>query len=256
MRGLLFAGLAYTAANVVLVATAAFLTGLDWLPHTVDRSLWPGAELPLALLIDAGLILLFGLQHSVMARRGFKQGLARLVPPHLERSVYLLASCIALGLLLVFWQPIPGVVWQVAQQPYAALLWALFAAGWLLATASTYMIDHYELFGLTQAWRHHRASRGYIIPAATDEFRTPSLYRVVRHPLYLGLLTGFWATPRMTAGHLLLATGMTLYVLVGVAFEERDLIARFGERYRDYRRRVPALIPGLKSGRGPEEAQS
>lgn len=256
MIGLLFAGLAYAVANVVLVATAAFLTGLDWLPQSVDRSLWPDAALPVALLIDAGLILLFGLQHSVMARRGFKQSLTRMVPPYLERSVYLLASCAALGLLLVFWQPVPGVVWQVERQPYAALLWALFAAGWLLATASTYMIDHYELFGLTQAWRHHRASRGYILPAATDDFRTPSLYRMVRHPLYLGLLTGFWATPLMTAGHLLLAAGMTLYVVVGIAFEERDLIARFGERYRDYRRRVPALIPGLKSGGPAKEAQS
>ena len=248
MTGLLFAALAYLAANVVLAGLPVFLSG-QWMPHTVDRSLWPVSEPAGVLAIDAGLILLFGLQHSVMARAGFKRWLTRMVPPHAERSVYLLASCAALGLLLVFWQPIPAVLWQVERQPYAALLWGLFVAGWLLAVASTYMIDHYSLFGLTQAWRHYRASRGYILPAAEDGFRTPSMYRVVRHPLYLGLLTGFWATPRMTVGHLLLAAGMTLYVLVGIAFEERDLIARFGEHYRDYRRRVPALIPGLKAGR-------
>jgi protein-S-isoprenylcysteine O-methyltransferase Ste14 len=248
MIGLLFAAAAYLIANVVLVGTAGFLTGLDLMPHNVDRGLWPVASPVAALAIDAGLILLFGLQHSVMARSGFKQWLTRAVPPHLERGVYLLASSAALGLLLVCWQPIPAVLWQVAQQPYAALLWALFAAGWLLATASTYMIDHFSLFGLTQAWRHHRASRGYVVPKQKDEFRTPSLYRHVRHPLYLGLLIGFWSTPVMTMGHLLLAAGMTLYVLIGIAFEERDLIVRFGDHYRAYRDRVPALIPGLRAG--------
>jgi protein-S-isoprenylcysteine O-methyltransferase Ste14 len=248
MIGLLFAAAAYLIANVVLVGTAVFLAGLDAMPHTVDRSLWPVASPVAALAIDAGLILLFGLQHSVMARSGFKQWLTRFVPAHLERSVYLLAAAAALGLLLVCWQPVPTAIWRVGQQPYAALLWALFAAGWLLAVASTYMIDHFSLFGLTQAWRHHRTSRGYIVPGQNDAFRTPALYRHVRHPLYLGLLIGFWVTPAMTAGHLLLAAGMTLYVLVGIVFEERDLIRRFGDRYRDYRNRVPALIPGFGAG--------
>lgn len=248
MIGVIFAALAYLVANAVLAGLVVFLTG-HGMPHNVDHGLWPMPGLAAVLAVDAGLVLLFGLQHSVMARRRFKQWLTRHVPPHLERGVYLLGASATLGLLLVFWQPIPAMVWQVERQPYAALLWVLFAAGWLLATASTYMIDHFSLFGLTQAWRHHRTSRGYIMPGENDAFRTPSLYRVVRHPLYLGILIGFWATPVMTAGHLLLAAGMTLYILIGIAFEERDLIARFGERYRDYRRRVPALIPGFKPGR-------
>jgi protein-S-isoprenylcysteine O-methyltransferase Ste14 len=249
MTGLISAGMAYAVANVTLISTALFLTGL--LPSlSVDRGLWPAPlGWPAAAAVDIALVLLFGLQHSVMARAGFKAWLTRLVPPHLERSVYLLATCIALGLLLALWQPIAPVLWQVAAPLASGLLWALFAVGWLLVVASTFMIDHFALFGLTQAWRQYRAARGHINPELRDEFRTPLMYRLVRHPLYLGVVIGFWATPLMTAGHLLLAAGMTLYIFVGIAYEERDLMVRFGERYRDYRRRVPALIPWLGAGR-------
>jgi len=247
MMGVLFAVIAYLAGNAVIVGTIVFLTD-HWMPHTVDRSLWPVSGLTTVLAVDVGLIVLFGLQHSVMARAGFKRWLTSVVPAHVERSVYLLATFVVLGLLLVCWQPIPAVLWEVTQQPYVGLLWALFVAGWLLTVASTYMIDHFSLFGLTQAWRHYRASRGRILSPESDSFRTPLMYRLVRHPLYLGLLIGFWTTPKMTVGHALLAAGITLYILVGIAFEERDLIANFGERYSEYRRRVPALIPGLKIG--------
>lgn len=247
MAGLLFVAFAYLCFNLVSGALALFLIGQPGiagiaLPITVDATIWPAVSSPwLAGLLDLGLIALFGLQHSVMARPGFKRWFTRFVPPHLERAVYVFATCPVLLLVMLFWQPLPGMVWRSEDSLVTLLLWALYGAGWLLLVAATYMIDHFELFGLSQAWRHWR---GISVPA--ENFRMAFAYRYVRHPIYVGWLTIFWATPQMSASHLLFAIGMSAYILVGMLFEERDLIATFGDRYRSYRARVPALIPGLK----------
>jgi protein-S-isoprenylcysteine O-methyltransferase Ste14 len=247
MAGLSFTVFAYLGFNLVAGALALFLTGLPQiagvaLPVSVDASIWPPLSPWLAGAIDLGLIVLFGLQHSVMARPRFKRWLTRVVPPHLERAVYVLATCLVLLLLMLFWQPLPGTIWRSDDSLLALLLWALYGAGWLLLVAATWMLDHFELFGLSQAWRHWRGT-----PAPADDFRMVYAYRYVRHPIYTGWLIIFWATPQMSAGHLLFAIGMSAYILVGILCEERDLIAAFGDRYRDYRARVPALIPGFKA---------
>lgn len=239
MPALLIAAVAYLVINAVSLACFLFLADL-WLPQTINRGIWPPLPWLPAAAADIALLVLFGLQHSVMARAGFKAWLQRYLPPHLERTAYVIASSLALGLLIAAWQPIPAVIWQ-AESSLATLLWGIYAGGWLLVVASTYMINHYELFGLAQVWRQFRR-----LPAPADDFRTPYLYRYVRHPLYLGWLLVFWATPSMSAGHLLFALGMSLYILIGMMHEERDLLRQFGEAYRDYRARVPALIPGLK----------
>lgn len=239
MFGMLFSLAAYLVFNILALALLLFVGDL-WLPHTVDRGLW-SADPWLAAGIDIVLLAQFGLQHSVMARSGFKHMLTKLVPPHLERSVYVMAASIALALLIGLWHPIPLVLWDAADPAVAGFLWLLFGAGWLLIMASTYMIDHFELFGVAQAFRHWRR-----LPRPADTFRIPYLYRHVRHPLYLGCVIAFWATPQMTVGHLLFAGGMTAYIMIGIAFEERDLIRQFGEAYRTYRSKVPALIPLFK----------
>jgi protein-S-isoprenylcysteine O-methyltransferase Ste14 len=246
MAGLLFAAFAYLCFNFVSGALALFLTGLPQiagvaLPITVDASIWPPLSPWLAGAIDLGLIALFGLQHSVMARPAFKRWFTALVPPHLERATYVFASCPALLMVLLFWQPLPGMVWRSDDAVITLLLWALFGAGWLLLVAATWMIDHFELFGLAQAWRHWRGK-----PAPAGDLRMVYAYRYMRHPIYTGWLITFWATPQMSASHLLFAIGMSAYILVGMLCEERDLMAAFGDRYRDYRARVPALIPGFK----------
>lgn len=246
MPAIAFSAVVYLLLNLVALLLVLFVADL-WLPQSIDRSIWPPLPPLLAAAIDIGLIALFGLQHSVMARAGFKRRLARLVPPPLERSLYVLVTSLVLAVLMLFWQPVTLPVWQVGSIYLDSLLWALFGLGWLIVVASTYMIDHWELFGINQTLR---AWRGTAAPVA--EFCTPGLYRMVRHPLYAGFLLAFWATPLMTAGHLLFATGMTVYVLVGMAHEERDLLRLFGDRYRDYRRRVPALLPGLK-GFSPQD---
>lgn len=246
MAGQLFAVFAYQCFNIVAGALALFLTGLPQiagfeLPITVDASIWPALSPWLAGSINLGLIALFGLQHSVMARPAFKRWLTAFVPAHLERAVYVLATCPVLLAVLLFWQPLPGMIWQSEDSFVTFLLWTLYAAGWLLLVAATYMIDHFELFGLAQAWRHWR---GESTPA--DDLRMVYAYRYVRHPIYTGWLIIFWATPQMSAGHLIFAIGMSAYILVGILCEERDLIAAFGDRYREYRSRVPALIPGFR----------
>jgi protein-S-isoprenylcysteine O-methyltransferase Ste14 len=246
MAGVSFAVFAYLCFNLVCAALALFLIGLPQIagvevPITVDASIWPPLSPWLAGAIDVGLIALFGLQHSVMARPAFKRWLTAIVPPHLERAVYMFASSPVLLVVLLFWQPLPGMVWRSENDVVTLLLWALFGAGWLLLVAATWMIDHFELFGLAQAWRHWRGT-----PAPADDFRMAYAYRYMRHPIYTGWLITFWATPQMSASHLLFAIGMSAYILVGILCEERDLIARFGDRYRAYRARVPALIPGFK----------
>lgn len=239
MIGIAWAWLCYALFNLVSLGFAAFLADL-WLPHSVNGEFWH-SPLPVALGVDLCLIALFGVQHSVMARAGFKRWFTRMVPPHLERSVYVLASSLVLAVLIGFWQPIPYVLWDLAGPVAAGIVWAAYLGGWALVLWSTHMIDHAELFGLAQAWRHWKGQA-----APRGGLRTPSLYRHVRHPLYLGFLILLWAAPTMTGGRLLLAAGLTLYILIGMAFEERDLVREFGQRYRDYQRSVPALLPFLR----------
>lgn len=247
MAGFLFALFAYCIFGLATMALALFIANFGarfGLPFNIDASIWPTLSPWRAGAIDLGLIALFGLQHSVMARQGFKRWLATMMPVHLHRAVYVLASSIMLLPLILLWQPLPDIVWQYSDPVPVALLWLAYATGWLLLVASTFMIDHFELFGLAQPFRDWRG-----LPPAKDEFRTSYLYRYVRHPIYSGWLVIFWATPQMSAGHLLFAIGMTAYILVGIAYEERDLLALFGNHYREYRAKVPALIPGFKAYR-------
>jgi len=243
MRGLL-SFLYGVAAYAAGLATLSYFVGFSanlLVPRSVDVG--PGAPWAEALVTDVSLLLLFGVQHSVMARRGFKQWFSRVVPPAVERSTFVLASCGVLVVMFLFWRPIATpVVWRVDHG--ATLLWVVFALGWALAGASTFQIDHFELFGLRQV-----VARLVRRPPPEPRFRTPLLYRYTRHPLYLGFLLTFWSVPVMTAGRLLFAAGFTVYILVGIVFEERDLLRQFGERYRVYRAQVGMLLPRLRTAR-------
>lgn len=233
---LLFGILSYLVFFATFLYLIAFVGNCPIIPFAVDRG--PEAAWPVAAAIDLVLIALFGLQHSVMARRGFKAAWTRIVPLSVERSVYVLLASLVLIVLFVFWRPIPTMIWSVENEMLAYALWALFGLGWLIVLVSTFLLNHFELFGLHQVWAH---GRGREIPAPT--FRTPLFYQRVRHPLYSGFILAFWATPQMTAGHLLLAAGMTIYILIAIHHEERDLVWLFGTQYQDYRRRAGMLIP-------------
>lgn len=208
-------------------------------PQTVDAG-GPQSPTGLALAINAGLLGVFGLQHSIMARQGFKNLWTRLVPAVVERSTYVLFSSLALILLFWQWRPIPAPVWDVQVPLGRDMLWVLFGFGWLLVLLSTFLISHFDLFGLRQVWQYLRGRDS--MPVG---FREPFLYRLVRHPLYVGFIVAFWAIPTMTAGHLEFALVATGYILVAVRFEERDLEHMHPE-YAGYSRRVPMLIPGLR----------
>lgn len=243
MRGifLLFAVAAYAIFFVTFLYLVGFVGNLPQLAVTVDRG--PGGSVVAAVVVDLFLVALFGVQHSVMARQGFKRAWTRMVPEPLERSIYVLCASVALIVLFVFWRPIPAIVWEVANPVGAAVLWALFAAGWLIVLLSTFLINHFELFGLQQVYLHARGRN-----AAAPRFRQPLFYRFVRHPLYSGFLVAFWATPTMSAGHLLLALGMTAYILIAIVYEERDLVGLFGRDYEDYREKVGMLTPRWRKG--------
>jgi protein-S-isoprenylcysteine O-methyltransferase Ste14 len=232
-----------TLAYGVLSYVAFFLTFLYAMGFVgnlvVPKSLDSGATGPwqTALAIDLALLSLFAVQHSVMARPGFKRLLTRLIPPAAERSTYVLASSLALMLLFWQWRPLGGVVWEVQHPVGRALLYGGFAFGWLLVLVSTFVINHFDLFGLRQTWRGFRGQ-----PQAELRFATPLLYRIVRHPLYVGWFFAFWCTPTMTVTHLLFAVVTTAYILVAIQLEERDLLAAHPE-YAEYRRRVPMVVP-------------
>lgn len=228
----------YAAFFGAFVYLVGFVAGFDPLPTHVDKGL--SGPVGQAVLVNLALIALFGVQHSVMARPGFKARWTKIVPEPLERSVYCLASALALIALFAFWHPIAGTVWSVQDEAARIALWALFFAGWGVLFIATHLINHWELFGLAQAWRHFRGTE-----AAPQTFRTPLFYRWVRHPIYSGFLLAFWATPEMSYGHLLLAVGFSVYIFIGIAHEERDLIAHYGETYADYRKRVGMVFPGL-----------
>jgi len=236
---LLFAIISYAIFFATFLYLIVFVGDFPISGRTVDV----GAESPVAVaaVIDIALIALFGLQHSVMARQGFKRWWTKLIPWAAERSMYVLAASIALLILFLGWRPIPQVVWSVTNPIAADFIWLTFWAGWGIVLLSTFLINHFELFGLRQVFARFF---GRVIPAPV--FRTPFLYRHVRHPLYLGFILGFWATPRMTAGHLLFAVACTGYILIGIWFEERDLVAQFGDHYRRYRAQVGMLLPRLR----------
>jgi protein-S-isoprenylcysteine O-methyltransferase Ste14 len=231
----------YLAFFVAFVYLVGFVGAFPFMPSSVDKGITGPANI--ALAIDIGVIAVFGLQHSVMAREGFKAGWTRIVPSPIERSVYCLATSAALALMFVLWHPIAGSVWTVTTPPARIALWALFALGWAILFVATHLINHWELFGLEQAWRYFRRQ-----DAKPPELRQPLFYKAVRHPIYSGILLAIWATPAMTYGHLLLALGFTIYILIGVRYEEKDLVGNYGAAYVEYRRKVGMVIPWV--GRG------
>jgi methanethiol S-methyltransferase len=233
---LVYGAAAYALSIATLLYAIAFVAGA-LVPRTVDAGR-PVHGLAAALGIDVLLLTLFAVQHSGMARRGFKAVWTRIVPGPIERSTYVLATSVCLLILFAFWSSIPAVVWSVESPLVRTALLALSALGWLIALFSTFLLNHFELFGLRQVFL---AARRRDAPAA--QFRTPWFYRWVRHPLYLGFIIAFWATPTMTLGHLVFALGMLGYVLVAIQLEERDLVREFGARYLDYREQVRALVP-------------
>jgi protein-S-isoprenylcysteine O-methyltransferase Ste14 len=230
-----YSACAYAAFLAASLWGVAFLADVGPLP-TVDSG--PSGGTWWAVLLDLSLWLVFGLQHSIMARVPVKQRLTRVVPEHLERSTYVLATSLALALLFWQWRTLPGTVWQIDAQPWRTVCWVGYSAGWAVAVAATFMIDHWEFLGLRQAGWLSGAAAG----AATSVTRR-WLYAWVRHPMMLGLLVAFWVTPGMSVGHLLFALAASSYIAVGVHYEERDLRRRLGTAYSDYAQQVPRFVP-------------
>jgi len=226
---------AYVVFFFTILYAIGFVTGLV-VPKTIDS----GEIAPLgeALIVDILLMSLFALQHSIMARPQFKRWWTRLVPVAIERSTYVLLASLVLLFLFWQWRPIPAVVWEVADPQIASAITVVAFVGWLIVLTSTFLINHFELFGLQQVTFH---LAGRMMPE--PQFKTPLLYRLVRHPLYLGLIIAFWAAPLMTFGHFLFAVVTTAYIFIGIFLEERDLMAQFGDQYRRYRQRVAMLVP-------------
>jgi protein-S-isoprenylcysteine O-methyltransferase Ste14 len=232
--------LAYGVASY-LAFLASFLYAVGFVGNfLVPKSIDSGLEgsLPVAILVDTLLLLLFAVPHSVMARPAFKTWWTRFVPPPAERSTYVLVSSLSLGLLFWQWRPIPFVIWHVENPVGRGLLLAIFWAGWALVLLSTFMIDHFDLFGLRQVFLYASGR-----PYTSAGFKTPGPYRYIRHPIMLGFLLAFWATPSMTAGHLLFAVATAAYILIALHFEERDLLSFYGDQYRAYRKQAGLLLP-------------
>ena len=241
VTSLLFAIVCYAIFFATFLYLIVFVGDFAFAAVTVNSG--PEAPPAIAAVIDVALIALFGLQHSVMARPAFKARWTKIVPPPIERSVYVLAASIALMILFLGWRPINMVVWNIGNPLIAQLIWALFWIGWITVLISTFLINHFELFGLQQAWFHLRRRE-----AAKPELRAPFFYRWVAHPLYAGFFMAFWAAPQMTAGHLLLALGVSAYMLIAIRYEEHDLTDLFGDDYRRYRAGVGGLVPRFRRG--------
>ena len=233
---LLYGVLCYALFLVVFLYAIGFVIGWG-VPKHIDSGVT--GSVATAVLVDVALLALFAVQHSVMARPAFKRWWTRIVPPVVERSTYVLFASLALVALFAWWRPLPALVWQADSEATRWLLYALYATGWAIVLTGTFLINHFDLFGLRQVWLHARQRRYGELP-----FVTRAYYRVVRHPLMLGFLVAFWATPDMSRGHLLFAAVTTAYILLAVKYlEERDLVAALGDDYRDYQRRVPMLLP-------------
>jgi protein-S-isoprenylcysteine O-methyltransferase Ste14 len=237
LLALLYGAVCYTVFLLTFLYAIGFVSGFG-VPRTIDSG--PSAPIATALLIDVLLLGLFAVQHSGMARPGFKRWWTRYVPAPVERSTYVLFSSLVLVLMFWQWRAMPAPVWHVDSEPVRWALYALAAAGWLLVLSSTFLINHFDLFGLRQVWSYARRHA----PDRDMPFVTRAFYRVVRHPLMLGFLIAFWSTPNMSQGRLLFAVMTTGYILVAVKFlEERDLVAQYGDTYRNYQRDVPMLVP-------------
>jgi protein-S-isoprenylcysteine O-methyltransferase Ste14 len=237
----LYGVVSYLAFFAVFLYAMGFIGGF-LTPTMLDGV--PRRPLAEALAIDFALLAAFAIQHSVMARPAFKAWWTRIVPEAAERSTYVLFSSLLLVALFVWWQPIGGLIWNVTDATARKCIIALYAFGWLLLFYTTFLIDHFDLFGLTQVWRR-LVGATYRPP----QFHTPSLYKLVRHPLYIGWLIIFWAAPTMTVAHLVFAWTTTVYILIAIRWEEHDLVEVFGDEYVEYRRRTPMLIPRLWSTR-------
>lgn len=238
---LCYGGLAYLIFLGTFLYAVGFVSGFV-VPKTVDKAAGtsPSASLTTALLINLAVMSIFAVQHSGMARQGFKRLFANIASPAIERSTYVLLASLSLILLYWQWQPMPSMVWNIENSVAADIVTAGGFLGWLIVLYSTFLISHFELFGLTQVVSHF-AGR----VTEPMKFKTPGLYRMIRHPIYLGFIIAFWCTPTMTLGHLLFAAVTTVYIFVGIYLEERDLVAMFGDEYRRYRDRVAMLLPRI-----------
>jgi protein-S-isoprenylcysteine O-methyltransferase Ste14 len=243
-----FYGIACYAVFLATFLYALGFVGNFGVPRAIDGD--PRMYFSTALLIDLGLLGIFAIQHSLMARPYFKRWLTRFIPASAERSTYVLFSSLALIALFAWWEPIGGMVWDVADPAGRAVLYALFAFGWSLVLISTFLINHFDLFGLRQIWLQLRGQ-----PYTALQFGTPGPYKLIRHPLYLGWFFAFWATPTMTVTHLVFAVATTAYILIAIQLEERDLIDALGDDYRQYRARVPMIIPFTRAARRPPQAE-
>ena len=240
--GKFIAALYGAAAYVMFLFVFLYAVGFvaNWLvPKGIDSGI-PG-DLLTSIVIDAMLLGVFAVQHSVMARPGFKQWWCNIVPPSVERSTYVLLSNLALILMFWQWQPMPGVVWDITSQAGVIAMWSLYALGWLIALVSTFAINHFDLLGLRQVYINLKGEKYTHL-----KFKVIGLYGLVRHPIMLGFIIAFWATPHMSAGHLVFAIATTIYVMIALQFEERDLVTHLGDEYKQYQEKVPMIVPLTK----------
>ncbi len=228
--------IAYAVGMGGLVWFILYLGSWDFLPQNINSQA-PG-PLSTALLINSGLMILFALQHSVTARPAFKNQLTKIIPQAAERSTYVLLSGVIMAMFCLYWQPVEGELWRVESDPWRTVLISGYIAGWSISVLSTFQINHFELFGLQQVYYHFKNTA-----EPTSTFTERLFYKIVRHPLQLGVLIGIWVTPLMTMTHFLLALGMTIYIFIGLYYEEKDLATFLGERYTDYQSRVRMILP-------------